>query len=329
MHRLLLVVLLTSACADEAPPPGYPADLGTQANPVPGPYPYLVRSRVAVPLGNAAVTGALADLAAFSQHGGTALLAQNVGTPSANALNALPTSLRSKLEGWIDVELDKQKIGTMTARQAVGQIATMGQTIVDNYIVESTLTISPAGTSVHQFTDLTFQPLSMDVIVAIGGLHADTLLAKPSATVAAAGALSLGDQKFGLAFGSHAWQALDLATNQMFGGGMAMIEQLDCAAVANAVAARCVSSSCVGHASDIANVCKNGLTTLVGSLQDSLAPIELDSLRFASGTAKLVDDNGDGIADRMVDGAWQTEADAGAGVHTGSTTFTAKEDFGR
>jgi hypothetical protein len=328
MHRLSFAVLLTSlvACAAEEPPPGYPMGLGTPSDPVPGPYPYLVRSRVAAPLGVPAVTGAIADLAAFSQHGGTALLAQNEGTSSAQALNALPTALRSKLEGWIDIELDKQKLGTTPARQTVGQIATMAQTIVDNFVVESTLTLSPTG-AVHQFTDLTFQPLSMDVVVPIGGLMADTLVAKPTATVGLAGALQLGDQHFGLAFGSHAWQALDLATNQRFGGSVTIIEQLDCNAIAQAVAARCISGTCVGHASDLATVCKNGLSTLVEELRDSLAPIDLATLRFASGAARLVDDNNDGIADRIVEGTWQTETDAGTGVHATQVAFTAEQDL--
>jgi hypothetical protein len=330
MSRLPLAVLLTSlvACAAEEPPPGYPMGLGTPTDPVPGPYPYLVRSRVAVPLGEPTVTGAIADLAAFSQHGGTTLLAQGEGTPSALALNALPSALRSKLEGWIDTELDKQKLGGMAARQSVGQIATMAQTVVDNYIVESTLTISPAG-AVHQFVDLTFQPLSIDVVVPIGGLMADTLVAKPTATVGAAGALQLGDQHFGLAFGSHAWQALNLAANQMFGGDVTIIQQVDCNAIAQAVAARCISGSCVGHASDLATVCKNGLTTLVDQLRDALAPIELHTLRFTSGTGHLLDDDHDGIADRIGEGTWQTETDTGAGVHAAQVTFTAKEQIGR
>ncbi|MEO8550387.1 MAG: hypothetical protein ABI678_10450 [Kofleriaceae bacterium] len=330
MHRIPLAVLLTSlvACAAEEPPAGYPTGLGTPTDPVPGPYPYLVRSRFAVPLGVPAVTGAIADLAAFSQHGGTALLAQGVGTPAAAALDALPSTLRSKLDAWIDLELDKQQLGTTTARQSVGQIATMAQTVVDSYIVESTLTITPTG-AVHQFIDLTFQPLSIDVVVPIGGLMADTLVAKPTATVAAAGALQLGDQRLGLAFGSHAWQALDLATDQRFGGGLGIIEQLDCNAIAQAVAARCISGSCVGHASDLATLCKAGLTTLVDQLRDALSPLELHTMRFASGSAHLVDDDRDGIADRIVDGTWQLETDVGTGVHAAQVTFTAKEDTGR
>ena len=37
--------------------------------------------------------------------------------------------------------------------------------------------------------------------------------------------------------------------------------------------------------------------------------------RFASGTARLVDDNRDGYADRILDGAWDAEIDDGMGTH--------------
>jgi hypothetical protein len=329
MLRLSVVVVGVAvnlfACTAEQPAVGYPAGLGTPESPLPHPEPYIVRSRVTVPLGIADVTAAVAQLQAFSQHGGTALLAQNQDLPAVQALNALPSTLRTKLDGWIDVELDKQKLGaTLTARAAVGQIAMIADTVTNNFVVESMLTLSPNG-AVHQLSDLNFEPLGMDVVVPIGGLIADVLNQKPSATVAEAGALTLGDQKFGLAFGSHAWQAIELASGQTLGGGIEIMEKLDCNAIAQSVAARCVSSTCVGHASDLLAVCQQGLTSLVEQLRGSLTPVVLDSLRFKSGTARLVDDNQDGYADRILDGTWNTETDDGMGVRTSQVTFTAQE----
>jgi hypothetical protein len=328
MLRLSVVVVGVAvnlvACTAEQAPVGYPTGLGTPESPLPHPEPYIVRSRVTVPLGITDVTTAVAQLQAFSQHGGTALLAQNQDLPAVQALNALPSTLRTKLDGWIDVELDKQKLGTMTARAAVGQIGMIADNVTNNFIVESMLSITPTG-AVHQLSDLNFEPLGMDVVVPIGGLMPDVLNQKPSVTVAEAGALALGDQKFGLAFGSHAWQAIELATGQTFGGGIEIIEKLDCNAVAQSVAARCVSSTCVGHASDLLAVCQQGLTAMVDQLRGSLTPVVLDSLRFKSGAARLVDDNQDGYADRILDGTWNTETDDGMGVQTSQVAFTAQE----
>ena len=327
MLRLSVVVVGVAvslvACTAEQAPVGYPTGLGTPESPLPHPEPYIVRSRVVLPLGIADVTAAVAQLQAFSQHGGTALLAQNQDLPAVQALNALPSTLRTKLDGWIDVELDKQKLGTLTARAGVGQIAMIADNVTNNFIVESMLTLSPTG-AVHQLSDLNFEPLGMDVVVPIGGLMPDVLNQKPSATIAEAGALALGDQKFGLAFGSHAWQAIELASGQALGGGIEIMEKLDCNAVAQAVAARCVSSTCVGHSSDLLAVCQKGLTSMVDQLRGSLTPVVLDSLRFKSGAAKLVDDNQDGYADRILNGTWDTETDDGMGVKSSQVAFSAQ-----
>ena len=314
---------LVACTADEPPPATYPTGLGTPDSPLPHPQPYVVRSRVSVELGITDVTSAIATLQGFSQHGGTTLLAENQDLPSVTALNALPSTLRSKLDGWIDVELDKQKLGTLTARAAVGQIATIADSVANNVVIESMLSISPSG-AIHTLNDLAFEPLSLDVVVPIGGLMGDVLDQKPSATVAAAGSLTFGDQKFALAFGSHAWQAIELATTQTFGSGIESIAKLDCNAVAQSVAARCVSSTCVGHASDLLAVCQQGLTAMVEQLRGSLTPVVLDSLHFASGTAKLVDDNKDGYADRILDGTWNAEIDDGMGAHASQIAFTAE-----
>jgi len=317
-------ILHVTACADAPLPPAYEAGLGTPESPVPGADAYAVRSRVRVPLDLPDVTAAIAELRAFAGGGGATLLAETSGTPSAQVLSSLPASLKTNLPAWIDTELDKQKITTMTARQAVGRVGDMAQTIVDGFVVDSSLSITPSGAS-HTVTGLTFEPASLQIVVPVGGLVADKLDQDLDATVGESGALELGDHTFGLAFGSHAWQGINLASQTTFGGDLSVIESLNCDSLAQSVAARCVSGSCVGHASDIATVCRGGLASLVERLRDALAPVEMTTLRLASGSAHLVDDNGDGLADRIIEGTWHLEADAGAGIHTAQVSFTASE----
>jgi len=320
--RIVLAVVVANliGCTADQPPVGYPA--GT--DPLPSEGGYMVESHVVMSFGSADVDSAIAQLQAFSQHGGTTLLAQSVGTVSGQALDALPTALRSKLEGWIDVELDKQKLGTVTARVAIGDISMMAQTVVNEFVLESSLTITPTG-AMHSLHDLNFKPDSLDVVIPIGGLTADQIEQKPTSEVGVGGALALGDEHFKLALGSHAWQGINLAVATKYGGDLSIVQNLDCNAVAQSVAARCVSSSCVGHASDILAVCQLGVTTLVGHLRDGLAPIVLESLRFTHGTAHLVDDNHDGVAEKIV-GTWDAEADLGMGASTMQIAFTALAD---
>jgi hypothetical protein len=323
MHmRILLAALVANliACAADEPPVGYPTGLGTPTDPLPSVGGYAVQSRVVVALGIADVDNAIAQLQAFSQHGGTTLLAQGASSPAGQALAALPTALRSKLDGWIDLELDKQKLGTVTARQAVGDIAMMAQTVVTAFVIESSLTISPTGAQ-HSLQDLNFRPASLDVVIPIGGLMADEIMQHPTAEVGMGGALAVGDQHFKLALGSHAWQALNLAVETNYGGDLSLVQHLNCDAIAQAVAARCVSGVCVGHASDLQALCQQGVTTLVDRLRDGLAPVVLD-VHFADGTGHLVDADHNGVAEQIV-GTWDAETNDGLGARATSIAFTA------
>lgn len=321
LHRRMRIVLAAVVaaligCTAEQAPVGYPAGLA----PLPSLDGYTVESRVVVALGAADVDGAIAQLQAFSLHGGTTLLAQSADTPAGQVLAAIPSTLRAKLDGWIDTELDKQKLGTATARQAVGDIAVMAQSVTTGFMLESSLTITPTGAS-HTLQDLNFQPDSMDVVVPIGGLMADKLEQQTTATVSEGGAVVLGDQRFGLALGSHAWQGLGLAVQAKYGVELTAVQQIDCNAVAQAVAARCISSTCVGHASDLVTICQQGMTGLVDRMRDSLTPITLSTLRFVDGNAKLIDDNRDGVAEKL-SGTWDVQIDVGAGAHTSQSAFT-------
>lgn len=313
---------LAAGCATDDAPAGYHDGLGTPESPVPGEGSYNVTTRVALPLGATGVTASIADLRAFSEHGGHTLLALGTGTPAGQALAALPTSLKNGLEGWMDTELDKLKIGTATVRQAAGQVATFADTVTSTFTLESSLSVTPTGAT-HSLRDLNFTPASLDIIIPIGGFDADKITQHTTATVGDAGALELGDQKFGLAFGAHAWQAINLATTQMYGGDLSALQNINCDTVAQKVAARCVSGTCVGHIAELVDVCQRGMQSLVDHLRDELAPIDMTTFRFTRGDGHLVDHDGDGIADEIAGGAWQLESDAGTGTRTTSIAFTA------
>ncbi len=325
MLRAALVTIVLAGCATEDDPPAsYPADLGTPESPVPSTGVYRVTSRIEIPLGVPDVTMAIADLRAFSEHGGRALLAQSAGTPARAALDALPTSLKNNLELWIDTELDKQKIQTVTVRQAAAQLAIVAESVTSAFTLESSLTISPTGAT-HTLRDLNFTPVNLDVIIPIGGLNADTITQHTTATVAAGGALALGDQKFGLAFGSHAWQAINLASTKLYSGDLSLLTSINCDAIAQKVAARCVSGTCVGNTAALVTVCTEGMASIVAHLREELAPVEMDTFRFLRGSAHLVDSSLDGVADKITNGTWDAETDAGMGVRTTAIAFSALE----
>jgi hypothetical protein len=322
VRHLALVIILAAGCATEDAPDGYSIDLGTPESPIPGTAAYRVTSRIAIPLDVPDVATAIADLRAFSQNGGKVLLARSTGTLARQTLDALPTSLRNNLESWIDIELDKLKIQTVTVRQATAQVASIAESVTTDFRLESSLTISPSGAT-HSLRNLSFTPVNLDVLIPVGGLNADKITQHTTATVAELGALALGDQKFGLGFGSHAWQAINITTTRLYGGDLSILQTINCDAVARNVAARCVSGSCVGSTAELLTVCQQGMTSLVTRLREELAPVEMDTFRFVSGAGRLVDSTGDGIADTIANGTWQAETDAGMGLRKTSVAFTA------
>ena len=319
MKAILFAFAIAGGCAVDDQPEGYGAELGTPENPVPADGTYAAQTRVQLAHDMPQVTMAIANLTAFSQAGGRTLLAR-AGSPAW--VSALPSTLRAGLEGYIDAELDKVKVGTRTLRQVAGELATISQTVMTTFTLESSLSITPTSV-VHSLMDLNFTPSNLDIVIPVGGLNADDILQHPVASVGIGGALTIGEQRFALAFGNHAWQAINLASSNLYSGDVSVLTGVDCSAVSRAVAAKCVSGACVGHASELETVCKSGLTSLVGDLRSQVTPIEIGDVHLVSGTARLVDDGHDGVADRIVDGRWTAETDVGQGAHAATATFVA------
>lgn len=324
-----VLVTLVTACAAEEEPATFGENLGTPDNPIPEDgESYAVTSKIdftvdgAVP---AQVAAAVTTLKSFAQNPGKALLA-NANQAAVQRLQAsLSSTLNSQLEGWINIEIDKARVATKTMRQYATEIVAIAQSTLTGFYLDSTLIMTPAKTT-HMIAGLNFRPASVDIVVPVGGLTGDALMQHPLLAVGEAGALSLGAHTFGLAFGNHAWSGINLASTTIFGGGVqaTLVAGINCAALATAVAARCVSSSCVGHAGDLRAICDGGATALADSLREPISAFQLDLFRFVAGSARLVDDNNDGLAERIVDGVWSAELDFGTGVHAASAMFTAK-----
>src|SRR5689334_14731800 len=124
----LSVILLGSAgCATQDEEPGYGEGLGTPGNPIPMEDSYTVISHFDFTVDMPQIEAELGDVRAFSQNPAHTLLAiaERAGEPALQQLYAgMSTSVRSQLEGWINVEIDKIKINNKTLKQCAGEIAT-------------------------------------------------------------------------------------------------------------------------------------------------------------------------------------------------------------
>ena len=335
MQRVLASVLAVAlgACSTSSPDDhGYGDGFGTPDNPVPADdsRPYAVTSKVDFTVEAilpAQIELAVATLRSFSQNPARTLitLADQYGVPAVKELyDVIPGVIKDRLEGWINDEIDKIKIDGKTLPQYAGEVAALAETALTQFALDSEMALRP-GTATHTLTGLDFSPAGLDVKLPITGLAADILTQKPTAVVAEGGALTLGDQHFGLQYGEYAWQGVNLVSTQLFGGDVRMTlgKALDCQALAHTIASKCVLGVCVGHETQLTAICEGGLDAIVNEVHERIAAFRLDVFRFISGTAQLVDDDQDGVADRMTGGAWDAEMNLGMGLRKAPATFSA------
>jgi hypothetical protein len=328
MKRALIAVLVTGlgACEATEPEPGYGEGLGTPENPVPeDDAAYHVMSKIGatdttIPTD---VTSIVVTLRAFSQQPAHTLIgvAKTANDPAvAQLYSALSSSLASQLEGWIDTELNKVMLSGKPLRQVAGEVAGFTETALTKFGLDSTLTFTPTKTT-HLLTGLAFRLGGYEIVVPVGGLAADSLTQHPALTIGTGGTMTLGDQKFGLGFGDHAWHGINLASKSAFGTDVttAIEDTLDCGALAQTIAAKCYGGSCVGHPDLLDAICERSLDMIVTELAARVVAFDLDELRYVSGTAHMIDDNYDGLADRIENGVWDSEMNA----RRAPATFTA------
>ena len=163
-----------------------------------------------------------------------------------------------------------------------------------------------------------------------GPLDADPVL---TLTAAAAGhgdaAMAVGDHFFGLAYGELIFAALNGA-----GTGETLRARLgrafDCPAMGQAVANRCVLLLCIGHASEVTQICERGLDLAVDKVHARLSELSFRALRFEAGTAELWDARVtggplDGRVDRIDRGTFtKASIDVGTGPRACRATFSGE-----
>jgi hypothetical protein len=250
-------------------------------------------------------------------------LAGDAGVPAVSELRAaLPDVLESRFEGWIDDQIEAVAISGVPVTQVAAELAALGETALTQFAVDSELVIEGAAAT-HRLTRLDFAPAGLDASFSLAGLPAS--IGTATATAACArGALALGDHRFGIPFGGYAWQALESVAAARYGAGVrAMLgAAVDCPAIADAVASKCVLGLCVGHRDLIDELCERGLDEVVGLARRRVEEVRFDAIRLAAGTTGLAGADGAGVATRLTGGVWTAEIDAGQGLRPAPATFT-------
>lgn len=325
-----LALCLVAACGASPGASDTDDPVGTPENPVPfktGPY-QVVNS---VDFTVEAILPAQAELVvstlrALSTNPAHALItiADEAGVPAVGTLYGLiPGVIKDKLEGWINDEIAKVKIGGKPITDYAGEVAGLADLALTHFAVDSELTIH-GGTATHRITALDLMPAGLPIKLPISGLAGDLLTQEPTVATGDAGALTLGDQHFGLNYGEYAWQGLNAASQDLFGADIrgALGHALNCPNLAHNVADKCVLAVCVGHEAELTSICEGGLDAIVNLVHDRLAAMRLDAFHLAAGQATLVDVDGDGVGDTITAGTWQAELNLGQGLRHTPATFT-------
>jgi hypothetical protein len=325
MRRVLLLVVLAACGTTDETEPTYGEGLGTPENPIPQDgVPYTVHTQTSSPSAEiqAEATSITASLRQFSQAPAHTMLglATQAAPEELATLNTLSSTLRTRLEGWIDAALDTVPVDGMRARQVASEMADMADATITRFSLDSTLSFSPTKTT-HTLTALSFRLSGFDVVVPVGGLTGDGAAQHVALTVGEGGALTFGDQTFTVDLGAHAWHGINLGITTLLGTGVdtALSSAANCRAVGEAVALKCVSGVCVGHAAEVTSLCEHSIASMVDVFGTDVASVGVSAVRFTSGTAHLVDENRDGLANRIDSGTWTPDP----GLGLGGATFTA------
>jgi hypothetical protein len=331
MRTAIAASLLLAVGCGASSPGGDDAneDGGTPTNPVPAKTgPYQVHTSVDFTIEAILppqIELVVVSLRLFSTNPARALfdLAEQKGVPAVGIIrDVLPDALESKLEGWINGEIAKVKIAGKPITEYAGDMAALAEIALSEFAVDSELSID-GEISTHRLTALDLTPAGIDFRLPLTGFAGDILTQSPTIEIFEGGGLGLGDQRFGLAYGEYAWQGLEAASTLVFGDGIraTLGTAINCSGLAATIADKCVLGVCVGHETELRAVCNGGLDALVDFTHDRFSDMRLDALHFASGTARLVDEDADGYGDTIVDGVWQAELNLGLGLRHAPATF--------
>jgi hypothetical protein len=307
-------------------------DLGTPGNPdvaKTGPYKMtnhidLTAEAVIPPEAEAWVS----TLRTFSTNPARGLIqaADAAGVPALQALyDALPDQLTDKFEGWVNDQIANVQVAGHPITDYTAQVVAYFDIALTHFDVDSDFAIADDGTTTHTLTRLDLSPTGLHFGVPIGGVAADILTQNPDLQISAGGALAIGEQHFGLNYGQYAWDTIEAMSTEIFGAGVreALGAAVNCPGVAHDIANKCVLGVCVGHEGTVKDICEGGLDALVGFAHDGLTSMRIEGLHLASGTATLVDDDGDGVGDRITDGTWEAELNLGMGLRHTPAQFEA------
>jgi len=268
-------------------------------------------------------------------------LADAAGTPALGTLLlALPPSLESELEGWMNGYLDATTVDGTSPHSRIVALDAQVRSVLLDWDLQSTLDLPGSGAGTHTPIALVFSAAGEPIVVEVDATAPVTAATNVTGTVswpAGGGSprVAIGDHFMGVPFGYYAQTALDTLMQREYGapGVAAALDAIvDCAALARSVAGRCVGPDfapvCVGHEAELIAICEAGLDAATAQLEERIRAIDFEAIRFEAGAATVEGvavEAGAGTASAtgLSGGVWTSTIDLGNVPEAATATFTA------
>lgn len=266
-------------------------------------------------------------------------------------LNAIPSFIRDQVLGFIDDHVFKSLYQNVPVAKTLTSMLDDLASITTKFELVTLLDL-PQGDATgniqasHSFTGIAYDWQDKRTVIGapevvksltVQSVAANAVSLEKHSPLLETARLSVGDHKFSVPIGSFAVLAADKLAQDKFGVPnlrAALGKVVDCEALADDVSKRCIDpvgpgKVCVGHKTEIKNLCTTGLDVLVGVIQGQIKRLDLPLLHLKDGVAQMWDapaDKGplDATVDRIDNGYWTASVNVGKTEKTILATFTGR-----
>jgi len=273
---------------------------------------------------------------------GTAILnfAEDAGVPGLATLRAaLPDVLESQLTGWMNSYIQTASVNGVTPYSQLVWLDTTIRALLLYWGLDSRLALPIGSSGTHAPVTLVLaSTLGTPYAVPLDPMASVTQGVGVTATVSWPGGsagpavVTISDHFMGLPFGRYALQALDAILLAEYGApdvATYLANAVGCAGMAAYVASQCVnvvvSTVCVGHESDMFDVCAGGLAEGARQIENQILGIDFKAIHFQQGIATAVGATVSRPQDAtaLQNGVWTATVDFGSGAEPATATFSA------
>jgi hypothetical protein len=256
-------------------------------------------------------------------------LAEEAGVPAVGTVrDSLPSALESRLYGWIDGYIQGVTTGDGTLAQVIDSVVTAAQTDLGHVELASTLSVN-SGVGMHRLDNVTLevggQSFSYDVApLAAAGAEIDVAV---TATVDADHRLAVGAHGFGFPYGKIVWRVIEDQIEARYGTDLRGLlgRQVDCPGMAADIADTCYWGQCVGHETELNQICEAGLDYAVQKVREKIEAAQVQPLALDAGAAQMHDAAlSDNVCSVIDDGVWTARLDVGNGLRAAPATFAGE-----